>query len=155
MNNQYITLEDIIQLSGFDGNIDEDSIAPFIFMAENNEIKRILGKDLYLKTKEETLVDPYLTIKNEYANIICAYWACSYYLQLGIVKVTQTGAYLVTPENTQAMFAEQTQKMAEKYEALARGLEIKLVEYLNTLTIPEWISPNQTTAKSGFNWIKI
>lgn len=151
MNNQYITLEDIIQLSGFDGNIDEDSIAPFIFMAENNEIKRILGKDLYLATKAGT----YPIIKDEYANIICAYWACSYYLQLGIVKVTQTGAYLVTPENTQAMFAEQTQKMAEKYEALARGLEIKLVEYLNTLTIPEWISPNQTTAKSGFNWIKI
>ena len=34
-----ISIDDISRLSSFDGNIDNDSINPFIFMAQNSEIK--------------------------------------------------------------------------------------------------------------------
>lgn len=159
MNKLWITIDDISRLSGFDGNIDDDSIAPFIFMAQNSEMKRILGLDLYNKlnadVEADTLSGDYLTIFDEHASIILAYWTCSYYLQLGIVKVSQNGAYLLAPEKTEQVFDDKTGKIANKYEALAIGLEHKLVDYLNTLSIPEWKSPDQTSAKSSFNWLRV
>jgi hypothetical protein len=72
-----------------------------------------------------------------------------------VAKVSQNGVYLVTPEKTEQIFDEKTNKMADKYEKLAIALEYKLVEYLNTIAIPEWISPDQTKAKTSFNWIKV
>ena len=154
-----ISIDDIARLSGFDGNIDNDTINPFIFMAQNSDIKRILGTELYNKIvldyENEDLADEYLTIYNDYVSTTLAYYTCSYYLQLGVAKVSQNGVYLVTPEKTEQIFDEKTNKMADKYEKLAIALEYKLIEYLNTITIPEWISPDQTKAKTSFNWIKV
>ncbi len=159
MNKLLISIDEISRLSGFDGNIDADSINPFVFMAQNSEIKRILGANLYAKIvsdyENDVLTGDYLTIYNDYVSIILAYFSCSFYLQLGVAKVSQNGAYLVTPEKTEQIFDEKTNKMANKYEALAIGLEHTLVDFLNTLTIPEWKSPDQTSAKSKFNWIKV
>jgi len=154
-----ISIDDIARLSGFDGNIDNDSISPFIFMAQNSEIKRILGTELYNKIvsdyENEDLTGSYLEIYNEFVATILAYYTCSFYLQLGVAKVSQNGVYLVTPEKTEQIFDDKTQKMADKYEKLAISLEYKLVEYLNTANLPEWTSPDQTKAKTSFNWIKV
>ncbi|MFM9825916.1 hypothetical protein [Flavobacterium sp.] len=159
MTKLLISIEDIARLSGFDGNIDNDSISPFIFMAQNSEIKRILGIELYNKIvldyENEDLTGVYLDIYNEYLATILTYYTCSFYLQLGVPKVSQSGVYLVTPEKTEQIFDDKTNKMADKYEKLAIGLEYKLIESLNTASLPEWISPDQTKAKSSFNWIKV
>jgi len=159
MDKLLISIDDVTRLSGFDGNIDNDSINPFIFMAQNSEIKRILGADLYNKIvtdyENEVLTGDYLTIYNNYVSIILAYFTCSFYLQLGVPKVSQNGVYLVTPEKTEQIFDDKTNKMADKYEKLAVGLEISLITYLDSLTIPEWTSPSSIKPKSNFNWIKI
>ena len=158
MTQLIISIDDISRLSGFDGNIDNDSINPFIFMAQNSEIKRILGVELYNKIvsdyENDTLSGNYLAIYNDYIATILAYFTCSYYLQLGVPKVSQNGVYLVTPEKTEQLFNQKSDKMAEKYEKLATGLEIKLLEVLNLLNLPERPSPNDTKAKSNFNWIR-
>lgn len=158
MTQLIISIDDISRLSGFDGNIDNDSINPFIFMAQNSEIKRILGVNLYNKIvsdyENDTLSGNYLAIYNDYVTTILAYFTCSYYLQLGVPKVSQNGVYLVTPEKTEQLFNEKSDKMAEKYEKLATGLEIKLLEVLNLLNLPERPSPNDTKAKSNFNWMR-
>jgi hypothetical protein len=158
MTQLIISIDDISRLSGFDGNIDNDSINPFIFMAQNSEIKRILGVELYNKIvsdyENDALSGNYLAIYNDYIATILAYFTCSYYLQLGVPKVSQNGVYLVTPEKTEQLFNEKSDKMAEKYEKLATGLEIKLLEVLNLLNLPERPSPNDTKAKSNFNWMR-
>lgn len=156
-----ISISDISKLSGFDGNIDNDSISPFIFMAQNSEIKRILGDDLYLKIVADyeaaTLAGDYLKIYNDYIAPILAYFTCSFYLQLGVPKVSQNGAYLVTPEKTEQIFDDKTDKMAEKYEKIAIGLEQKLLEFLNSdeVNVSEWQKPSNIAAKSSFNWIRV
>lgn len=159
MTKLFITIEEVTKLSGFDGNIDNDSINPFIFMAQNSEIKRILGDDLYNKIstdfENDTLSGDYLVIFNDYIQIIEAYFTCSLYLQLGIPKVSQNGAYLVTPEKTEQIFDEKTQKMADKYEKIAVGLELKFTEVLDKLNLPERPAPSSIKAKSNFNWIKV
>jgi hypothetical protein len=158
MSKYLITIEDIALLSGFDGNIDNDSINPFIFMAQRNDIKRILGNDLYNKIvddyESETLSGNYLDIYTNYISIIQAYYTCSYYLQLGIAKVSQNGAYLVTPEKTEQIFDEKTSKMADKYEKLAVGLELEFVKVLDELNLPERPAPSNIKTKSNFNWIR-
>jgi len=154
-----ISIDEIALLSGFDSNIDNNSISPFIFMAQNSDIKRVLGTDLYDKIvsdyENETLAGVYETIYNDYASIILAYYTCSYYLKLGSFKVSQNGAYLVTPENTAQLTDEERSRKADLYEKLAVNLEIKLIEYLNTLVIPEWVAPNQTSAATTFPWLKV
>jgi hypothetical protein len=158
MSKYLITIEDIALLSGFDGNIDNDSINPFIFMAQRNDIKRILGQNLYNKIvddyESETLAGNYLDIYTNYISIIQAYYTCSYYLQLGIAKVSQNGAYLVTPEKTEQIFDEKTSKMADKYEKLAVGLELEFVKVLDELNLPERPAPSDIKTKSNFNWIR-
>jgi len=153
-----ITIEDVALLSGFDGNIDNDSINPFIFMAQRNDIKRILGNDLYNKIVDdyeaETLAGDYLDIYTNYISIIQAYYTCSYYLQLGIAKVSQNGAYLVTPEKTEQIFDEKTSKMADKYEKLAVGLELNFIKVLDELNLPERPAPSDIKSKSNFNWMR-
>lgn len=152
-------IDSIAKLTGFDANIDNDSINPFIFMAQNSDIKRVLGDDLYLKIvtdyENDVLAGDYLTIYNNYVEIILAYYTSSYYLKLGIAKVSQNGAYLVTPEKTEQIFDDKTKDMANMYEKLAINLELKLIDYLNTLTLVEWEAPNQTTATTSFPWLKV
>ncbi len=159
MSKILITIEDIAKLSGFDGNIDNDTINPFIFMAQNSEIKRILGTELYTKIvsdyENETLIGQYLDIYTNYISIIQAYYTCSFFIQLGTVKISQNGTYLVTPEKTEQLTAEERDKIASKYEKLANGLELKFLEYLDELNLPERPAPNSTQAKSSFNWIRI
>ena len=156
MSKLLINIEDIAKLSGFDGNIDNDSINPFIFMAQNAEIKRILGLELYNKlllyNETGNLSGNYLDIYSNYVSIILAYYTCSFYLQLGVPKVSQNGVYLVTPEKTEQIFDEKTNKMADKYEKLAVGLELKFIDYLDLLNLPERPSPSMIKAKSNFNW---
>ena len=159
MNKLLITIEDIAKLSGFDGNIDNDSINPFIFMAQINDIKRILGDDLYTKVVADydngNLTGDYLDIYNNYISIIQAYYTCSYYLQLAVAKVSQNGAYLVTPEKTEQIFDEKTDKMSDKYSKLATGLELKFTEVLDDLNLPERPSPSSINARSSFNWLRV
>ena len=57
MSKYFITIEDVALLSGFDGNIDNDSINPFIFMAQRNDIERILGDNLYTKIADDFEAD--------------------------------------------------------------------------------------------------
>jgi hypothetical protein len=151
-------ISSISKLSGFDANIDNDTISPFIFMAQNNEIKRILGDALYLKIVTDYssvagLQGNYLLLYNDYIEIILAYFTCSFYLQLGIVKVSQNGAYLVTPEKTQQT-PDDLKKMADRYLKLAVGLEIRMVTYLDLLNLPERPEPSLLKSKSNFNWRK-
>lgn len=154
-----IDIKKIAQLSGFKGSIDNDSINPFIFMAQNSEIKRILGDTLYNKIvtdySNNTLTGPYLDIYTNYIAVIQVYFTCSFWLQLGTFEVSQQGAYIITPEKTEQLTEEEKDKKAAKYEKQAVALEIKFIDYLDQLNLPERPAPGQVKAKSNFPWIRV
>lgn len=154
-----IDIKKIAQLSGFKGSIDNDSINPFIFMAQNSEIKRILGDNLYNKIvtdySENSLAGPYLDIYTNYIAVIQVYFTCSFWLQLGTFEVSQQGAYIITPEKTEQLTEEEKDKKAAKYEKQAVALEIKFIDYLDQLNLPERPAPGQVKAKSNFPWIRV
>lgn len=154
-----IDIKKIAQLSGFKGSIDNDSINPFIFMAQNSEIKRILGDTLYNKIvtdySNNALTGPYLDIYTNYIAVIQVYFTCSFWLQLGTFEVSQQGAYIITPEKTEQLTEEEKDKKAAKYEKQAVALEIKFIDYLDKLNLPERPAPGQVKAKSNFPWIRV
>jgi hypothetical protein len=159
MSKLLITIEDIAKLSGFDGNIDNDSINPFIFMAQDSEIQRILGAPLYdkivLDYNNDALAGNYKILYDKYIAICLAYFTCSFYLQLGIPKVSQNGAYLVTPEKTEQIYDEKSSKMAGMYEKMAVKKELDMIEFLDSVNLPERPAPSDIKAKSNFPWIKV
>lgn len=154
-----IDIKKIAQLSGFKGSIDNDSINPFIFMAQNSEIKRILGDTLYNKIVSDysnnALTGSYLDIYTNYIAVIQVYFTCSFWLQLGTFEVSQQGAYIITSEKTEQLTEEEKDKKAAKYEKQAVALEIKFIEYLDQLNLPERPAPGQVKAKSNFPWIRV
>lgn len=159
MNKLLINISDIAKLTSLDGNIDNDTINPFIFMAQNSEIKRILGDPLYLKVvtdyENDALAGDYLSIYNEYIAVIESYWSAAFFLRLGTAKISQNGAYLVLAENTEVLTKEDRIDIAQGYEKLAVGLELKFIEKLDELNLPERPAPSSIKSKSNFNWIKV
>ena len=61
---------------------------------------------------------------------------------------------MVTPEKTEQL-ADERLRMAEKYEKLAIGLEIKFTEALDLLNLPERPAPSDIKSNSSFNWIRV
>lgn len=157
---QFINIDHIAAYSSFDNAIDNDSISPNIDQAQNNEIERVLGTVLYDKingdlNNEIALTGEYLTIFDKYIVRLLVYYTCYYYLSFTVTKVSQNGAYFVTPDKTQSLTLEQLERMAAKYEKLAVGLELKFIAALDLLNLPERPAPSSIKAKSSFNWIKI
>jgi len=66
----FLKENDIPALTSFSGNIDADSLKPHIFTAQTNDIKRILGTDLYNKMladyEADALTGLYKTIYEDY-----------------------------------------------------------------------------------------
>ena len=67
---------DIPRLTSLSGNIDIDSIAPHVFTAQLNDVRRILGTNLYDKILSDydadTLANEYATIYNDYVLMMLA-----------------------------------------------------------------------------------
>lgn len=157
---QFITIAEITAYTSLDGNIDNDSISPNIDQAQINEIKRILGDELYTKINDDLnnntpLEGDYLALFEKYIVRLHSYYTAQYYLELTVPKVSQNGAHIVTPEKTEPLSMEWISAMAQKYSKLAVGLELKMVEYLDELNLPERPAPSTLKAKSNFNWIRV
>ena len=157
---QFIDITQIAAYSSLDSNIDSDSISPNIDQAQINEVKRVLGTALYNKINNDLnagtpLTNSYLSIFNEFIIRLHVYYTCYYYLSLTVIKVSQNGAYFVTPEKTRALTLTELKEMAAMYKALAVGLELNFIEALDLLNLPERPAPSSIKANSTFNWIRI
>jgi hypothetical protein len=157
---QFINIDHIIAYSSFDGAIDNDSISPNIDQAQINEIERVLGTPLYDKINIDLnagtpLTGNYLTIFDKYILRLQVYYTCFYYLSLTVPKISQNGAYFVTPDKTQTLTLDELERMAARYEKLAVGLELKFIAALDLLDLPERPAPSSIRAKSSFNWLRI
>ena len=157
MSKLFINISDISAYTGFDGNIDNNSIEPFIFMAQNRDIKRVLGTPLYEKMRADFsnnvgFTAIYAEIFKQIV-IIQSYYSAYYHYSLGLAKTSQNGTYYLTPEKTERVSEEKAKEMSQIYQGIASSLEADLIAYLETVTIPEWVV--KTKAKSLLNIFKL
>ena len=142
---------DIPRLTSLSGNIDIDSIAPHVFTAQSNDIKRILGNDLYAKIltdyDADTLANEYLTIYNDYVLMMLAYYSAYYFIGIGSYKIVNNGIVKTTIEGGASIDMKEADVLANKYKGMAGTYEIALNEYLLTINIPEYTQENRKETK--------
>ena len=129
---------DIPALTSFAGNIDSDSLKPFIFIAQTGDLKAILGVELYNKINTEyianTLTGVYATIYNEYVIYMLAYFSCSHYIAMNSSKVSNNG--IITPEQRADM--KEIDRLSARYNSLANNVLVTFEDYMKTIDIPEY-----------------
>jgi hypothetical protein len=151
----FLQPNDIPALTGFNGNIDSDSIKPAINTAQTTQVKRILGTKLYNKIYNdlETLSGDYLTIYNDYVIYMTAFFSASIYLSLSTDKVSNGGVYKLSAENATNSSDTKVNQLSKNYEAIAISYESNFREFMTTINITEYGTDEQQEENTNFiNW---
>jgi hypothetical protein len=147
--------DDIAKLTNISGNVDIDKIVPFIYMAQNNNIKRVLGIELFdkmlLDFTNDTLSGEYLIVYGYVRDILVYYTASSYWL-FGQYRIDNAGAYTKSVENSTNLEEETIIRIGTMYEQNAAGVEINLMNYLESSSIVEYKQDKGDTTTPNFNW---
>lgn len=143
---------DIPALTSFDGNIDSDSLKPFIFIAQTTDLKRVLGLYLYDKINTEyianNLTGEYLTIFDNYIVDMLVYFSCSHYIAMNSSKVSNNG--IIKPEQTTDL--KEIDRLSARYNALANNVMVNFQEYMATISIPEYKSGENKANTNIIGW---
>lgn len=133
---------DIPELTSFSGNIDADRLKPFIYIAQSNDIKRVLGVELYNKIledfKNDALTGDYLTIYNNYVIDMLVYYSCSAYMAFGGYKISNSGVYKTAADGGTAIDYKETEVLIARYKQLAASVEQNFYKYISTINLPEY-----------------
>lgn len=148
----FLTPNDIAALTGFNGNIDSDSIKPAINTAQTTQVKRILGTKLYDKiyTDLESLTGDYKTIYDDYVVYMTAFFSASIYLSLSIDKVSNGGVFKLSAENATNSTDAKVNQLSKNYEAIAISYEGNFKEFMATISIPEYGIEETLAEKTNF-----
>jgi len=142
---------DIPRLTSLSGNIDVDKILPHVFTAQLNDVRRILGTNLYDKILSDydadTLANEYATIYNDYVLMMLAYYSAYYFIGMGSYQIVNNGIMKTTIDGATSIDMKEADVLANKYKSMAGTYEIALNEYLLTINIPEYTQENRKATK--------
>lgn len=147
---------DIPRLTALNGNIDIDSLTPYVFQAQTLDVKRILRPTLYNKIVADytanTLTGVYKTMYDDYILLVLAYYSASYFISFGSYQIVNNGIMKMTSEGGTAVELKDVNFLSEKYKGLGVAFESQLYDYLQTLDIPEYDNKVAQKLKSKSNW---
>ena len=147
--------DDIARLTNISGNVDIDKLTPFIYMAQKNNLRRILGLELYNKISiefdSETLSGDYLSVY-DYIRDILVYYSASYYWLFGHYTIDNAGAYTKTVENGNNLEENSVIRIGTMWEQQGAASEMQLTAYLKTVNIPEYGNSCDSSSTPKFNW---
>lgn len=151
-----LTDDDITRLNNISGNVDIDKLTPFIYMAQSNKIKRMLGLNLYNKIlteyESDSLNGDYLTIYQYVAEALM-YYSSYFYWSIGVYQMDNHGAYKKTVENSQFLEVEEVHRTAKFFEQQGQSVELNFEEWIKDKNIPEYNRNCGGTGNSrGLNW---
>lgn len=148
----FLQPNDISSLTGFNGNIDSDSIKPSINTAQTTQVKRVLGTKLYDKIYNDldALSGNYATIFNDYVIYMTAFFTASIYLSLSVDKVANGGVFKLTAENATNTSDTKINTLSKNYEAIAISYENNFKEFMATIIIPEYGIEEKETETTNF-----
>jgi len=147
----FVTRHDISVFTAANGNIDNDKILPFINQAQDIHIQNYLGTDLYNKIQAEivanTLVDPYLSLLNDYIKDMLLHWSMVEYLPYAGVNIANGGIYTKNPENSTALTKEHVDSLVERSRTTAQFYTNRFIDYMTSgiapANFPEYFSNTQ------------
>lgn len=147
---------DVTKLTNISGNVDIDKLTPWIYIAQSNKIKRMLGMALYdkivLDFENDTLAGDYLIIYEEFIVDILVYYTSYFYWSFGSFQLDNAGAYKKAIENGEPLEDETLIRVAKMYEQQAQAVEMVYEDWVKDKVIPE-ITPTCDNKNSrGLNW---
>ena len=147
---------DIPQITGFNGNIDIDSLNPNINVAQTIHIKRILGDELYDKIlsdySSDTLAGDYLNIYNDYVVYMLAFFSASIYLSLSTIKTTNSGSYKIGVEGSANATQNELNILGKNYESIAISYENQFYKFMENVSVPEYKVQQEDKKTSLIQW---
>ena len=143
---------DIPALTSFAGNIDSDSLKPFIFISQTTDLKRVLGLKLYDKINVDyiagTLTGNYKIVFDNYIIDMLVYFSCSHYIAMNSSKVSNNG--IVKPE--QSTDLKEIDRLSARYNSLANNVMLSFQEYMKTVSITEYGSCENKAKTNIIGW---
>ena len=99
----FINRDDLVRFTSANGNIDTDKFIQYIFIAQEIQIQRFLGTELYEQLENKiagnTLAGHYLTLVQDYIKQPLCHWAMVEFLPYGAYSISNNGIYKHTSEN--------------------------------------------------------
>ena len=100
----FINRDDLVRFTSANGNIDTDKFIQYIFIAQEIQIQRFLGTELYqqLETKitNNNLTGHYLTLVQDYIKQPLSHWAMVEFLPFSAYSISNNGIFKRTAENS-------------------------------------------------------
>ena len=146
----FVTRHDISVFTAANGNVDNDKLLPRILIAQDIHIQNYLGTDLYNKIQADivgsSLVDPYLSLLNDYIKPMLLHWSMVEYLPYAGVNISNGGIYTKNPENSTALSKEHVDSLIERSRTTAQFYTNRFIDYMQNNAaglIPEYYSNSQ------------
>lgn len=141
-----ITRADLVKYTAMNGNVDTDKFIQFIKFAQDVHVQNYTGTDLLNKIKtdieNETLVNPYLSLLEDYIKPMLIHYAMSEYLPWSAYTIANKGVYKHTSENAENVSKNEVDYLVEKSRQMANYYTTRFVDYMcfNNSDFPEYTS---------------
>lgn len=146
---------DLPRLTSISGNMDIDALKPFIKMAQDSNLKSVLGENLYNKIENDfindSLSDDYKKIYDEYVVDMLVYYSAYYLISLHNYKVSNNGVLIASPENHETIDNQTIEKVASKYLQLGASVELRFNNNKSKFNVPE-LKQNKCSGNGGGNY---
>lgn len=147
---------DVVQLTTFNGNIDEDTLNPIIFSAQTAYLKSFLGVKLYTKIytdfDNDSLSGNYLYIYENYIKDILSLRSAALFVEFGNYKVSENGIHKVTGENMETLEESDISRLVSRYTELLANMEGNFKEYVEPLKLPE-LASKEINTETNHPWL--
>ena len=139
-----ITQADIKALTSLNGNVDTDKIMPYIKLAQDIHLTRLLGTPLIEKLQADiignTLTGNYQTLVVTYCKPVLIHYTMCEFLPFMAYSLSNKGVYKHTAESSESVQKNEVDYLAEKERTHAQYYAQRLTDYLcnNNSLFPEY-----------------
>ena len=150
--------QDLVKLNNISANVDIDKLTPFIYMAQNNKITRMLKNQLYNKIltdfEDDELSGDYLTLYNDYVVDALIYYTTYFYWTVGLYQVDNQGAYKKSVDNSEFLDPSELLRVGKFFEQQGQSVELNFETWIKDKNIPEYNNgcSNNDNNSRGLNW---
>ena len=131
----FITRTDLVKNSIIDGNTDTDLFIQFIKIAQQIEIRNMLGSTLYDKIGSDisgsSLAGNYLTLVNDYVQPMLIWYAQAEYIPYAAYQIKSGGIYKHTSENAETVSKTEVDFLVQKARNTAEYYTQRFLDYIN------------------------
>jgi hypothetical protein len=146
----------LFQITSITGTTDEDKITPSIWVTQNTEIKRILGKKLYDKILTDflsnTLIGDYEEIYDDFISKILIFYSVGDFILKNSIMIGNGGNFKHQASNAVVADSKETERISKYYRDMAADFERQFYLYMQGKNIPEYQRPPSDNS-FNFGWM--